>query len=75
MWEKIKKWAKDSETVAWAKIQFWVGLLGSAFLFAADVIVGVDFAAWLKPGWLPLYLVANGLLTKWLRLRRTESVQ
>lgn len=70
MWKRIKAFFRDSETIFWARLQSGVGLL-------AGVVTYVDPAV-LQPvvpsEWFPWLLVANGVLTEYLRRRRAEDL-
>lgn len=39
-WERIKAWFKDSLTIAWARIQYVVGIVGAGLI---AVFSGYDF--------------------------------
>lgn len=66
MWQRIKRFFKDSETIFWARLQAALGIIGA-------VITYVDPAV-LQPiipdQYFPLLLVANGIFTEYLRRRR-----
>lgn len=66
MWDRIKTFFRDSETIFWARLQVFVGL-------AAQVVTFVDpsvLAPVLPADWLPWALVLNGVGTEYLRRRR-----
>lgn len=76
-WEKIKKFFKDSETIAFGWLNMVVGGIATAFTFldpdlVSQVLQGllVDY-----PWVVPLYLALNGWAIKWLRERRDEDMQ
>lgn len=70
MWAKLRKWVKDSETIAWARLQMIVG-------FIAGILTMVD-PSLLSPvvpaEWLPWFLLLNGLATEYLRRRRDQEM-
>jgi hypothetical protein len=71
MWAKLRAWVKDSETIAWARIQAVIGI-------AAAVVTYVDpqvLAPIIPHAWFPLFLVANGIATEYLRRRRAEDLK
>lgn len=39
-WDKIKAWFKDSATIAWARLQYIVGVVGAGLIIAFS---GYDF--------------------------------
>ena len=58
-------WFKDSLTVVWARIQMVLGVILS-------VVAAVDMSPIIPPRWLPLWLIASGVITEFCR-RRTLS--
>lgn len=72
MWSKIRAWFKDSETLAWARIQAVLG-------FLAVILTYVDPGT-LSPllgdvKWFPWLVLANGLATEYLRRRRADDLK
>ena len=71
MWQRIKTFFKGSETIAWALLQTALG-------FAVSVLTFVDpqlLAPVLPPKWFPVFLLANGLATEYLRRRRASDLK
>jgi len=70
MWAKIKTFFKHSETLVFARLQVFVG----TFL---EVLINVDptLFAGLFGKWFPIYLIAQGILTEYLRKRRDEDMK
>jgi len=68
MWDRIRKFVKDSETIAWSYIQMAIGVLALVVTYVDPSLV----APVLPVKWLPWFLLANGIFTKYLRERRTE---
>jgi hypothetical protein len=70
MWQRVKAFFKDSETIAWARTQAALGIV-------AGIVTYVDPAV-LQPiipdRYFPLLLVANGVLTEYLRRRRETAL-
>jgi hypothetical protein len=67
MWEKIKAWFQRSETIAWARLQMFIGAVWTALSMS-------DLSPVLNPKWLTYWLVASGAITEYLRRRGTVSV-
>lgn len=69
MWNKIKAFFKDSETIAWARVQTFIGL-------AAEIVTYVDpyLLAPVMGDWFPWFLIINGLATEFLRRRRATDL-
>jgi len=65
MWTKLKAFFADSETIFWARAQMGLGLL-------FEVVTSVDpnLFAPVFGDYFPYFLIANGLLTEYLRRRR-----
>lgn len=69
MWEKIKTFFKDSETIAWARIQAVLGFLALVLTYVEPTLVAPvlgDYAPW--------FLFLNGLATEYLRRRRADDL-
>ena len=68
MWEAIKAFFKDSETIFWARLQTLLGIIGSVIdQLDVTLLSGV-------PSWFAWFLVANGVVTEILRRRRDEDM-
>lgn len=70
MWEKIKSFFKDSETIFWARAQTLLGVV-------AGVVTYVDpqvLQPLIPSEAFPYFLVINGLLTEYLRRRRADDL-
>ena len=74
MWNDIKDWFKDSETIFWARLQILIGALGT-------VLVATDFSPLLATG-VPTkqqfilfgIVIVQGVLTEYLRRRRATDL-
>jgi hypothetical protein len=70
LWQRIRAWFKDSETIAWARIQAALGIV-------AGIVTYVDPSVLqpiIPPDWFPVLLVMNGVLTEYLRRRRESGL-
>jgi hypothetical protein len=67
MWERIKTWFKDSETIFWARLQVFIG---SVF----TVLTVTDLSPLLPPKYLTIWLIISGVITELLRRRRDEAM-
>ncbi|UVK46264.1 hypothetical protein BPNPMPFG_001885 [Mesorhizobium sp. AR07] len=70
MWNKIRTWFKDSETIAWARLQ----MLGGAVL---AVIAATDpslFNQHIPERWLPFYVLGAGVITEIARRIRAKDM-
>lgn len=70
-WDKIKAWFKDSLTIAWARIQYIVGILGAGLVVAFS---GYDFTQLTTMDWkaafkMLLAVAVAGVLTEIARRR------
>ncbi|PBB96443.1 hypothetical protein [Mesorhizobium sp. WSM3862] len=70
MWSKIRAWFKDSETIAWARLQ----MLGGAILTVLSATDPSLFNQYIPDRWLPLYIVGSGVLTEVLRRLRAKDL-
>ena len=65
MWEKIKAWFKNSETIFWARLNIVVGSLWT-------VLSATDLAPIMNPKFLTYWLIVNGFVTEYLRRRNAS---
>lgn len=80
MWERIKKFFKDSETIFWARIQTITGFVVAALSSidwtlisnSAYSATGLDWKQGLILG---LALFLNGMFTEYLRRRRDPDLK
>jgi hypothetical protein len=86
MWEDIKGWFKKSETIFWARLQMVVGAIAAVWSQLSDpldTLIGyvnsvpalqqfIEKAVSAKA--LPLYLLALGVITEYLRRRRDPKL-
>lgn len=74
MWSSIKKWFKGSETIAWARIQAFLGGAANLLTIADPQLV----AAVIPPEYvqtLAVYMLLNGIASEYLRRRRDPEMQ
>lgn len=70
MWQWIKKFFRDSETLFLARLQMFLGA-------AAELLTYVPAETWapiLPPQWFGWFLLVNGVATEWLRRRRANDL-
>lgn len=70
MWERIKKFFKDSETIFLARLQAFAGLVLGVFLTFDPSL----FQVYVPAKYVPIYLLGIGVLTEVLRRRRTKDM-
>lgn len=70
MWERVKTFFKDSETIFWARLQ----MLIAAVITVLATIDPSLFASYVPTGYLPIYIFASGVVTEWARRRRAEDL-
>lgn len=66
----IRKFFKDSETIAWARLQALVGTVLVVILQTDPHLV----APVIPTKWFPWYLLASGIITEVLRRLREEDM-
>lgn len=66
MWQRIKRFFKDSETIFWARLQAALGVIGAVVTYVDPTVLQPI----IPDQYFPWLLVANGLLTEYLRRRR-----
>lgn len=69
-WSKIKAWFKNSETIAWARLQMLLG----AIMTTISVTDPALFNQYVPEKWLPIYIVVSGVLTELLRRARAKDL-
>ena len=75
MWEKIKAWFKDSEVIFWARLQAFSGAVMAA-LQMPELLTLMSGDSVSQPQLiLAGVLVANGVVTEYLRRRRAEDME
>ena len=75
IWNKIKKFFKDSETIFLARVQTLVGALGTIALWVYnDPTVSEAIKGALQPKYVVFYIVGLGLLTEYARRRRATDL-
>lgn len=67
LWTRVKNWFKDSETLFWARLQVFVGIL-------IEVVAMTDLSPVLPPAWIPIWFIFSGVLTEILRRRRDPDM-
>lgn len=70
MWTRIKRFFKDSETIFWARLQAAVGAVAVAVTFVDPSVLQPVIPS----DWFPWVLVANGVMTEYLRRRREPDL-
>lgn len=63
MWNTIRCWFKDSETLVFARLQILLGIL-----------MATDLSPVLPAEWLPWYIIIAGVLTEFLRRARADDL-
>lgn len=71
MWKRIKKFFKDSETIALARLQMIAGMVAAILTYVDPQVVSP-----ILPGaWVPLFIVAHGFAIEYLRRRRAADLE
>jgi len=70
MWNTIRAWFKDSETIAWARLQ----MLGGAVLAVIATTDPSLFNHYIPERWLPLYVLGAGVITEVARRVRAKDM-
>lgn len=71
MWQRIRKWFKDSEVLFWARLQMFIGAVAGVVTFVEPSVLAPIIPA----DWFPYFLVINGVATEILRRRRDETMK
>lgn len=69
MWDAIKRFFKRSETIFFARLQVFLGLVAAAIVAVDPSII----APLVDPKWVPILFVVNGVTTEILRRARTKE--
>lgn len=70
MWNRIKSWFKNSETIFLARIQMLAGALIAAVASVDPTVLASVFGV----QYLPFVLIAHGALIEYLRRRRDDEM-
>lgn len=70
MWQRVRDFFKDSETIFWARLQAFIGIVAVIVTYVEPQVL----APILPPSWAPWLVVANGIFTEYLRRRRDEAL-
>ena len=74
MWDRLKAAFKHSVTILWARlVAFTDLLLASGQALIADPNINDAIHAVLKPGYIPYYVIAIGLITELCRRRAVSK--
>jgi hypothetical protein len=65
----LKKWFRDSWTIAWARFKIAAGVALTVAGVLADFLQAAGVAQYLPPTWASVTLVAIGLITEACRRR------
>ncbi len=66
LWNHIRVWFHDSETIVWARLQVLFGaIIGLVTMVDPSLITGV-----LPSKWVPFWLLVSGLITEYVRRNR-----
>lgn len=68
MIEAFRKWFKDSETIAWARLQVLVGLVLGVLTALDPNLIG----AVLPEKWVPIWFLFSGIVTEVARRNRAN---
>jgi hypothetical protein len=72
MWQRIKNWFHDSETLAWARLQSVLGFAALALTYIDPSVLAPVIG---DARWFPWLVLANGLATEFLRRRRASDLK
>jgi hypothetical protein len=70
MWQRIRAFFRDSETIFWARLQMLIAAVVS-------VVATIDpslFASYVPTGYLPIYIFVSGVVTELARRHRAEDM-
>jgi uncharacterized membrane protein HdeD (DUF308 family) len=70
MWQRIKTFFKDSETIFWARLQTALGVIASIITYVDPSVLSPVIPS----EWFAYFLVANGVATEFLRRRRATDL-
>ena len=70
MWARIKKFFKDSETIFYARLQYFLGIVAMIVTYVDPSVLEPIF----PNGYFPVFLTFSGIMTEYLRRRRDEDM-
>ncbi|HEX7072959.1 MAG TPA: hypothetical protein VF226_02880 [Hyphomicrobiaceae bacterium] len=70
MWQKLLAWARDSETILWARLNVLFGIVLQAIAMVDPQMV----VPYIDPKYVPLWLIFSGIVTEIARRMRADDV-
>ena len=70
MWQRIREFFLDSETIFWARLQ----MLGAAIIATLAAIDPMLFSSYIPTGYLPIYIFISGIITEFARRLRAKDL-
>jgi len=70
MWQRIREFFRDSETIFWARLQ----MLGAAIIATLAMIDPMLFSSYIPTGYLPIYIFLSGIITEFARRLRAKDL-
>lgn len=67
----FRKWIKDSETIAWARLQVLLGVVIGTLMALDPNLIG----AVLPEKWVPIWFLFSGVVTEVARRRRAKDLE
>lgn len=71
MWQHIKSFFKDSETIFLARLQTLLGIISAAWLAMDHNAI----AQYIESKWIPFYLIGAGIVTEIARRYRATDLK
>ncbi len=70
MWQRIREFFRDSETIFWARLQ----MFGAALIAVLATIDPMLFSNYIPTGYLPIYIFISGIITEFARRLRADDL-
>ena len=70
MWQRIREFFRDSETIFWARLQ----MLGAAIIATLAMIDPMLFSNYIPTAYLPIYIFISGIITEFARRLRAKDL-
>lgn len=72
MWQSIKSFFRNSETLFLARLQMAIGAIAEALTYVDPAMLQPVIG---DAEWFPWFVLLNGLATEWLRRRRADDLE
>ena len=71
MWQRVRDFFRDSETIFLARLQILLGVIAAALTYVDPAMLAPIIG---EATWFPWFVLLNGVATEYLRRRRADDL-